>query len=160
MGPSERETCVHVIGLLIILLGLGIGALLVLGTSQITDLTNIHVLGGTLGLPPLALVISGALVVALVWLGWVLLHGGVRRSIRRRREAKESARAAEADRVERERRMQEDFANRERQVAEERRRAAQESSAPLDHGDTRVVEPHPGSTSSGPATGEGHPEGQ
>ncbi len=110
------------IGLLLILLAAAVGTLLFIGTQQITDTTDIDSLGGTLGLPPLALLIAGALTISIFWLGWALLRSGIRRSSKRRARAKEQARVAEEERVARERQLQDDFATRERELAEERRR--------------------------------------
>jgi hypothetical protein len=109
------------LGVILVLLAAGAGVLLVLGTAKITDTVDITILGGTLSLPPLTLLITGMVVISLFWLGWALLRGGLRRGKRRRLEAKEAAAAAEARRVEDERRMQGEFAARERQLVEERR---------------------------------------
>ena len=79
------------IGLLLILLAAAVGTLLFIGTQQITDTTDIDILGGTLGLPPLALLIAGALTISIFWLGWALLRSGIRRSSKRRARAKEQA---------------------------------------------------------------------
>jgi uncharacterized membrane protein len=133
---------VILIGILLILLAAAVGTLLFLGTQQITDTTDINVLGGTIGLPPLALLIAGAVTISIFWLGWAMLRGGIRRSSRRRQQAKEAAKAAEADRVARERKMQEDFARQERELAEERRRHESETAALKKQADARVAEQH------------------
>jgi uncharacterized membrane protein len=130
------------IGLLLIILAAVVGTLLFLGTQQITDTTDINVLGGTLGLPPLALLIAGAVTISIFWLGWALLRGGIKRSSRRRHEAKEAARKAEADRVARERQLQDEFAERERALAEERRRHEDEAATLRRQADERVAEQH------------------
>lgn len=130
------------IGLLLIVVAAAVGTLLVIGTQHIADTTDIHVLGGTLGLPPLALVVAGAVTISIFWLGWVLLRGGIKRASRRRQEAKETARQAEADRVAQERKMQDEFAQRERDLAEERRRHEEETQALRRQADERVAEQH------------------
>ncbi|MCA0337780.1 MAG: hypothetical protein LCH66_13100 [Actinobacteria bacterium] len=130
------------VGLLLILLAAAVGTLLFLGTQQITDTTDINVLGGTIGLPPLALLIAGAVTISIFWLGWAMLRGGIRRGSRRRQQAKEAARTAEAERVARERQLQEDFARQERELAEERRRHESETTRLRQQADERVAEQH------------------
>ena len=115
------------LGVILVLLAAGAGVLLFIGTEQITDTVDITILGGTLSLPPLALLITGMVLITLFWLGWAMLRGGLRRGKRRRVDAKEAAAAAEARRVEDERRMQDEFAARERQLVEERRQREQET---------------------------------
>lgn len=130
------------IGLLLIVLAAAVGTLLFLGTQQITDTTDIQVLGGTIGLPPLALLIAGAVTISIFWLGWALLRGGIRRSSRRRAERKEEAKLAEEERVAREQKMQQEFAERERQLADERRRHEEEAAQLRREADERVREQH------------------
>ena len=130
------------IGLLLILRAAAVGTLLFIGTQQITDTTDIDILGGTLGLPPLALLIAGALTISIFWLGWALLRSGIRRSSKRRARAKEQARVAEEERVARERQLQDDFATRERELAEERRRHEAETASLRQQSDERVAEQH------------------
>ena len=110
------------LGVILVLLAAAAGVVLVAGTAQLTDSVDIDVLGGTLSLPPLTLLITGMVVISIFWLGWAMLRSGLRRSKRRRVEAKESAAAAEAKHVEEQKRMQEEFATREQALAEERRR--------------------------------------
>ena len=55
--------------------------------------------GGTLSLPPLTFLVTGMVVISVFWLGWVVLRTGVRHSRRRRAEAKDAAKEAEAKRV-------------------------------------------------------------
>lgn len=127
--PRDRASLqgVIILGLILVLLAIAAGILLFEGTSQLTDGVDIDVFGGTVSLPPLALLITGAAVITVFWLGWVLLRQGMKRGARRRREAKEEAALAEQRRVEGERKMQEDFAQRERQLAEERRQHEEET---------------------------------
>ena len=110
------------LGVILVLLAAAAGVVLVAGTAQLTDSVEIDVLGGTLAIPPLTLLITGMIVISVFWLGWALLRGGLRRSRRRRVEAKEAATAREAERAEEQRRMQEEFAAREQALTEERRR--------------------------------------
>jgi hypothetical protein len=117
------------LGVILVLLAAAAGVVLFAGTAQLTDTVDIDVLGGTLSLPPLTLLVTGMVVISIFWLGWALLRGGLRRSKRRRVEAKEAAAAAEARRVEEERRLKEEFAVRERQLLDDRRRREGESVA-------------------------------
>lgn len=120
-------TGVIILGLILVLLAVAAGILLFEATSQLSDGVDFDVLGASISLPPLALLITGAAVITVFWLGWVLLRQGVKRGARRRRAAKEEAALAEQRRVDGERKMQEEFAQRERQLAEERRRHEQET---------------------------------
>ncbi len=120
------------LGVILVLLAAAAGVVLVAGTAQLTDSVEIDVLGGTLAIPPLTLLITGMVVISVFWLGWVLLRGGLRRSKRRRVEAKEAAAAREAERAEEQRRMQEEFASREQALTEERRRR-EEAEALVSH---------------------------
>lgn len=129
------------LGVILVLLAAAAGVVLVAGTAQLTDSVEIDVLGGTLAIPPLTLLITGMIVISVFWLGWVLLRGGLRRSKRRRVEAKENAAAREAERADEQRRMQEEFAAREQALTEERRRREEAESL--------VTDRHPGSGSDG-----------
>ena len=133
---------VIILGLILVLLAVAAGILLFEGTSALTDGVDIDVLGGTISLPPLALLLTGAAVISVFWLGWALMRHGIKRGSRRRRQAKEEAAVAEQRRVDSERKMQEDFAQRERQLAEERRRHEEETSALRRDADERVEEQH------------------
>lgn len=133
---------VIILGLILVLLAVAAGILLFEGTSQLSDSVDFDVLGGTVSLPPLALLITGAAVISVFWLGWVLLRLGFKRSARRRRERKEEAALAAQRRAEGERRMQEEFAQRERQLAEERERHEQETAALRRQGEERLEEQH------------------
>ena len=57
-------------------------------------------------------------VISVFWLGWALLRSSLRRSKRRRIEAKEAAAAAEASRAEEQKRLQDEFATREQALIE------------------------------------------
>ena len=127
------------IGVLLVLLAAAAGVVLFAGTAQLTDTVDIDVLGGTLSLPPLTLLVTGMVVITVFWLGWALLRGGLRRGKRRRVEAKEATAAAQAQRAEDERRMQEEFAARDRPLLEERRRTDEQSALLRGQGDADVV---------------------
>ena len=131
-----------ILGLVLVLLAILAGILLFQGTAALTDGVDIDILNGTISLPPLALLLTGAAVISIFWLGWALMSSGIKRGRRRRRQAKEEAALAEQRRVEDERRMQDEFAQRERSLAEERRRHEQESSALRRDADERVEEQH------------------
>ena len=131
-----------ILGLILVLLAILAGILLFQGTAALTDGVDIDILNGTISLPPLALLLTGAAVISVFWLGWALMRHGVRRGSRRRRQAKEEAALAEQRRVENERRMQDEFAQRERTLAEERRRHEDETSALRREADERVEEQH------------------
>ncbi len=112
------------LGVILVLLAAAAGVVLVAGTARLTDSVQIDVLGGTLSIPPLTLLITGMVVISIFWLGWVLLRGGLRRTKRRRVEAKEAAAAEEArrrDEAQQTKRMQGEFAAREQALLEERR---------------------------------------
>lgn len=117
------------LGVVLVLLAAGAGVLLFAGTAQLTDTVDVELLGGTLSLPPLALLITGMVVISLFWLGWAVLRGGLRHNKRRRVQAKEDAAAAEERRVAEEKRLQAEVATRDQQLAEERRLHEQETAA-------------------------------
>lgn len=135
------------LGVILVLLAAAAGVVLVAGTAQLTDSVEIDVLGGTLAIPPMTLLITGMVVISVFWLGWVLLRSGLRRSKRRRVEAKEAATAREAERAEEQRRMQEEFAAREQALTEERRRREEAESL--------VTDQHSTPTSGGTAVSDG-----
>ncbi len=123
------------LGLILILIAAGAGVLLVMGAMDMTDSIQLAMpLDTTLNVRPLGLLIAGAAVMFLLWLGFVMIRGSVRRKARRRREAKELEReevlrreeeAREAERIradeERTRAEQERTRELEAQQAEERR---------------------------------------
>ena len=120
------------LGVILVLLAAAAGVLLVAGTAQLTDSVQVDVPGGTLSIPPLTLLITGMVVISVFWLGWAMLRSGLRRSKRRRVEAKEAAAAAEARRVEEQKQMQAEFATREQALTEERRRREEAESLVAD----------------------------
>ena len=133
------------LGVILVLLAAAAGVVLVAGTAQLTDSVDIDVLGGTLAIPPLTLLITGMIVISVFWLGWALLRSGLRRSKRRRVEAKEAAAAREAERAEEQQRMQEEFAAREQALTEERRRR--------EEAEALVTDQHQGSASGAAVSG-------
>lgn len=86
-----------VLGLILIVLAVAAGALLFVATQPLTDPVTLEALGVQAKVIPLALLIAGAAVMVLLWLGLVMVRGSVRRKTRRRREAKELERQAQAD---------------------------------------------------------------
>src|SRR6188508_428415 len=104
-GPAGRVENMVLLGVILVLLAAAAGVLLVAGTAQLTDSVQVDVPGGTLSIPPLTLLITGMVVISVFWLGWAMLRSGLRRSKRRRVEAKEAAAAAEARRVEEQKRL-------------------------------------------------------
>lgn len=117
------------LGVVLVLLAAGAGVLLFAGTSQLTDTVDVELLGGTLSLPPLALLVTGMVVISLFWLGWAFLRAGLHHNKRRRVQAKEDAAAAETRRIAEEKRLQAEVATRDEQLAEERRLREQETAA-------------------------------
>ena len=124
------------LGVVLVLLAAGAGVLLFAGTAQLTDTVDVELLGGTLSLPPLALLITGMVVISLFWLGWAVLRGGLRHNKRRRAQAKESAAAAkehaaaaEERRIAEEKRLQSELTTRDEQLAEERHLREAETAA-------------------------------
>ncbi|WEV76790.1 hypothetical protein O9K63_09245 [Janibacter cremeus] len=127
-----------VLGLVLVLLALLLGAALITGTSApetVGQDVDVHVLDAvTFTLNPLTLVISGMVVMFLLWLGLVLIKTTLARKARLRRERKaaeleardrhrrEEAEAAERARHEEgERQLEERRLREERRLGEERR---------------------------------------
>ncbi|HYN30077.1 MAG TPA: hypothetical protein VES95_09430 [Dermatophilaceae bacterium] len=130
------------LGVLLLLLAAVAGALLFVATASLTDGVDIGILGGTVSLPPLALLITGAVVITVFWLGWALLRTGVRRGTRHRKEARQAATQAEQARVQTERRTKEEISARESELAAEQRRREEETAALRREADARVAEQH------------------
>lgn len=112
------------LGVILVLLAIALGVLLVAGTASLDGTIDMTVPGGTLSVDPVTFVVLGMAVIALLWLGWVVLRTGTRRTRRRRAEAKRAAEEAAAERAAEEQRLKDEVADRERQLAEERRRQA------------------------------------
>jgi len=113
------------LGLILIVLALGAGGFLFLGTSAL-DPIELIVLNRTYEMSPWALVVAGVIATTLLWWGWALVRMGNRRRVRRSREAKEAARQAELDRAAQEKENQakweRQLRERERQVRESEER--------------------------------------
>lgn len=131
-----------ILGVLLILVALIAGVLLFVQTGSLTDTVDINVLGGTLSLPPLALLITGMVIITLFWFGWFLLRVGTKRSHRRRVAAKENARETEERRLADGARMKEEVSARERQLEEERRRHEESEAQLRTEAETRVADQH------------------
>lgn len=86
-----------VLGLILIVLAVAAGVLLFMATAPLTDPVELEALGVKAEVLPLALLVAGAAVLLLLWLGLVMIRGSVRRKTRRRREAKELERQAQAE---------------------------------------------------------------
>lgn len=83
------------LGLIIVLLAIAAGTLLFLATQNLTDPIELEAAGFQISATPLALLIAGAAVMLILWLGLAMIRSRLRRGARRRREAKEATRAAE-----------------------------------------------------------------
>jgi hypothetical protein len=88
---------VIVLGLILIVLAVAAGALLFVAAQPLTDPVSLEALGVQAKVLPLVLLIAGAAVMVLLWLGLVMVRGSVRRKARRRRESKELALQAERE---------------------------------------------------------------
>jgi hypothetical protein len=88
---------VIVLGLILVLLSLGAGAILFLATDSIDKQTQMELAGYSWGMTPLAMLITGAIVMLLLWLGLALIRGSVKRRRRPAREAKEAERQAKIE---------------------------------------------------------------
>lgn len=130
------------LGVVLVLLALGVGAALVLGSVRLEDPVAINVLGGTVNLPPVVFLVSGMVVITVFWLGWAVLRSGLKRGHRRRVETRESEKAAEQERLAEQARLKEELATRERLLEEERRRHESETATLRQQADERVAEQH------------------
>ncbi len=135
------------LGIILLLLGVGLGTLLYLGSVDITDQITLSLLGTDVGFQPLALVMAGALVMLLLWLGLVCL----RLAVRRKRKRDESARAAQAraaaDKAEEVQQAAERGAA-QRALAEQRGRSFGDPAAPGTSGATATLPPVKGPSES------------
>lgn len=86
-----------VLGLLLILLAIGLGTVLFLATVELSDPVRVEAFGIRADVLPLGLLIAGAAVMFLLWLGLVMLRLSVRHKARRRRETKELQRQTERE---------------------------------------------------------------
>jgi hypothetical protein len=88
---------VVLLGLLLILLAAGAAVWLVLGSQSLTTPITLSTPGAHIGMTPLALLITGAVILLMFWLGLLLIRGSVKRRRRPGREAKEVQRQAELE---------------------------------------------------------------
>lgn len=103
------------LGLLLILLAAGLAVWLVLGSQSLHTPINLNTPGFKIGMTPLALLIAGAVILLVFWLGLALIRASVRRRRRPVRESKEEQRRAE---------LEENIRADERSRAEETHRSA------------------------------------
>ncbi|MBR7743381.1 hypothetical protein KC207_08775 [Phycicoccus sp. BSK3Z-2] len=115
------------LGIVLVLVALGLGALLVVGAVRLEDPVVIDVLGGSVNLPPIVFLVAGMVLISLFWLGWAVLRTGARRSRRRRHDTKEAERRAKEQRAAEEQRMKDEVAARDRQLEAERRAHEEET---------------------------------
>jgi voltage-gated potassium channel Kch len=87
---------VAVLGLILVLVAAGAAILLFEATRGIDEGVPLEAYGLSATVLPVGLLIAGAAVVATLWLGVVLLRATIRRTVRRRREAKETRAEAQA----------------------------------------------------------------
>lgn len=126
-----------VLGLVLVLLALLLGAALITGTSapetvgQDVDITVLDTVTFTLN--PLTLVVSGMIVMFLLWLGLVLIKTTLARKARLRRERK----AAELEARERHRREEAEAAERARHEEGERQLEERRLKEERRHGEER-----------------------
>jgi membrane protein involved in colicin uptake len=86
---------VVLIGLLLILIAIAAAAWLVIGTQSLTTPIDLDTPGFHVSATPLALLIAGAAVLVVLWLGLAAIRGSVKRRRRPGREAREAQRQAE-----------------------------------------------------------------
>jgi uncharacterized membrane protein len=129
-----------ILGLLILLVAVAAGAAVYLSAATLSGTYSFDILGAKVTTNPLGLVLASAVVVLVFWFGWGVLRAGMRRSARRRREAKEADRQAEAERAEAERQAEADRAAREQALQEERDQAQAEAERLRSEADARAKE--------------------
>ena len=123
------------LGLILIVVAVAAGTVLVLATQSLTEPVELAA-GNQVSVVPLILVIAGAAVLFVLWLGLAMVRGSIRRKTRRRKEAKEAQRQAEleaearreeearrADEARREEEIRREAEERAQREAEERRAA-------------------------------------
>jgi hypothetical protein len=86
---------VVLIGLLLFLIAIAAGVWLVIGTQSLTTPIDLDTPGFHVSATPLALLIAGAAVLFVLWLGLAAIRASVKRRRRAAREAKEAQRQAE-----------------------------------------------------------------
>ena len=85
------------LGLLLILIAAGLAVWLVLGSQTLHTPINLNTPGFKIGMTPLAILVAGAVILLVFWLGLALIRGSVRRRRRPGRESKEEQRRAELE---------------------------------------------------------------
>lgn len=85
------------LGLILIVVAVAAGIVLVLATQSLTEPVELAAGGFQVSVIPLVLVIAGAAVMFVLWLGLAMVRGSIRRKTRRRKEAKEAERQAELE---------------------------------------------------------------
>jgi uncharacterized membrane protein len=123
------------LGIILIVLAVGAGALLFIAARPLTETTHLAAYGVSVDLTPLYLLIAGAGCLLLLWFGWSVLVSSARRRSRRRREAKEADRLANEDRMARERAAEERLAEQQRATEAARQRAEMAERRTADTGD-------------------------
>jgi membrane protein implicated in regulation of membrane protease activity len=109
------EVLVVLLGVLLVLVAAGAAVWLVLGSQAVTAPVNLHTAGLKIGMTPLALLVTGAVILLVFWVGLALIRGSVKRRRRPAREAREAQRRAE---------LEENIRADERSRAEETHRSA------------------------------------
>lgn len=103
------------LGVLLVLVAAGAAVWLVLGSQAVTAPVNLHTAGLKIGMTPLALLVAGAVILLVLWVGLALIRASVKRRRRPAREAREAQRQAE---------LEENIRADERARAEETHRSA------------------------------------
>jgi flagellar basal body-associated protein FliL len=96
-APDAGGLLVILLGLILVLLAIAAGVLLFLATQSLSAPVDLDAAGYQVGMTPLALLVTGAVVMLVFWLGLALIRGSVRRRRRPVREAKEAQRQAELE---------------------------------------------------------------
>jgi uncharacterized membrane protein YciS (DUF1049 family) len=148
---------VILLGLILIVVAVAAGTVLVLATQSLTEPVELAAGGFQVSVVPLILVIAGAAVLFVLWLGLAMVRGSIRRKTRRRKEAKEAQRQAEleaeARREEEARRA--DEARREEEIRREAEERAQREAEERRAADERWQQTPAAGTAAGTAAGAG-----
>ncbi|MFV0464313.1 MAG: hypothetical protein ACK5MP_14155 [Nostocoides sp.] len=95
------------LGFVLILLGVAAGlAVYLLATSANQSTLELSAFGLTVNVAPVDLLYAGLIILAVVWLGYVVLRSGFRSSAKRRAQAKVDAQRAKDEQAAREREWQ------------------------------------------------------
>ena len=86
-----------VFGLILVLLALAAGVVLFLATQSLTTPVDLELAGYNWGMTPLALLITGAVAMLLLWFGLGMIRGSAKRRRRPIREAKDAERQAKIE---------------------------------------------------------------